>query len=215
MRPLSVIKSDDIDAIRVLINIHSPSLDPFIWDCTYNAGRIWKKSNYHLIKSDINAEHEVDFVADFRKIPLKDNSCEVIVFDPPHLPAAAGSVNSSKIWEKRFGNTADKDSGREGYNINRLFEPFLIEAKRVLVKNGIILAKIIDIVHNHQYQWQHIAFVNDVKKVKLTPCDMLIKVSKTGGNLTSGRWKNIKHLRRCHAYWIVVRKGKCERKCIM
>lgn len=105
-------------------------------------------------------------------MPFVDKLFDVMVFDPPHLPANAASTNSSKIWEKTYGITAD-DELRKCNNISNLFLPFLKEAKRVLVKEGIILAKIADIVHNHKYQWHHVDFINASKEVEMTPCDML------------------------------------------
>ena len=209
MRPLSVGSTDSI-AITNLIKIHSPVTCPVVLDCTYNLGKMWKGIDCQVIKTDIDSSFKIDFVSDFRKLPIQNDSINVIVFDPPHLPVTSASINSSGLWKERFGNTNQNGMGRNGYNINGIFDPFLIEAKRVLVKNGIILAKLIDIIHNHKYQWQHIDFIQKAEKLKLTACDMMIKVTKTGGRLNSGRWKKIKHLRRCHAYWIVIRKGRCE-----
>jgi hypothetical protein len=149
-------------------------------------------------------------VADFTAIPFADGSYDIIVFDPPHLPTNAASENSSKIWEKSYGITSDGE-GREGDNVSGMFIPFLKEAKRVLNKNGIVLAKIADIVHNHRYQWQHVDFVNATLEVGMTPCDLLIKCDPSAGNLQSSKWNNVKHLRKNHCYWIVVRNSsRCE-----
>lgn len=89
---------------------------------------------------------------------------------------------------------------------------FFKEAKRILKENGIVLAKIADIVHNHKYQWQHVDFIIAAREIGLTPCDMIIKADPNAGNLSSSKWKNIKHVRKAHCYWIVCRSGTCERK---
>jgi hypothetical protein len=145
---------------------------------------------------------------DFTAMPFAANSFHVVVFDPPHLPTAAASENSSLIWEKRYGITSE-GAGREGDNICGMFRPFLREAHRVLVNGGIVLAKLADIVHNHRYQWQMVDFVVAARELGLTPCDLMIKTRKTG--LVSSKWKRVKHLRRRHSYWVVVRNSKrCE-----
>jgi hypothetical protein len=46
----------------------------------------------------------------------------------------------------------------------------------------------------------------------MTPCDMLIKRDPAGGNLKSSKWKTVHHLKRVHSYFIVARKGRCERR---
>ena len=83
----------------------------------------------------------------------------------------------------------------------------------VLKIGGIVLAKIADIVHNHHYQWQQVDFINAVREVGMTPCDMMIKCDPCAGSLQSSKWNNVKHLRKAHCYWIVVRNSKrCEVK---
>lgn len=202
----------DSDAIPILLDIHCSSKSPRILDCTYNTGKMWKGLSYDVVRMDINPELDVDVVGDFTAIPLEDASFDCIVFDPPHLPTNAASKNSSKIYEKTYGIT-DKGEGREGDNVSDMFKPFLIEAKRVLKKDGIVLAKLADIIHNHRYQWHQVDFIQAVREVGMTACDMMVKCDPNAGKLTSSKWKNVRHLRRSHCYWIVVRNSKsCECK---
>ena len=93
-----------------------------------------------------------------------------------------------------------------------MHEDFLKEAKRVLVNDGLIFAKIKDYIHNHKYQWNLEYWNAAVRNARLTPCDLIIKRDPCGGNLKSGRWKKSHHARNVHCYWSVVRKGKCEPK---
>lgn len=207
----SVLYGKDWQALEILISLHNNIENPIILDVTYNTGKMWKKCKFKpIITMDIDPAYNTNIVGDFRDIPLEDNSVNIIIFDPPHLPTVAASQGSSKIYEKIYGIT-NNEKARSGDNVNNLFLPFLIEAKRVLNNNGIILAKIADITHNHRYQWQHIHFINMVNAVNMTPCDLLIKSDPAAGNLKSSKWKNIKHLRKNHCYWIVVRNStKCE-----
>lgn len=206
----SVLVGKDNEVIPILLELHAIE-NPYILDCTYNTGKMWKNLNYNVHKMDINSNYEVDTVGDFTKMPFENDSFDVIVFDPPHLPANAASKNSSKIFEEKYGIT--NDIARKGDNVSNLFPLFLLEAKRVLNKEGIVLAKIADLVHNHKYQWQHVDFINEVTKLNMTACDLMIKCDPSAGNLKSNKWKNFKHLRKAHCYWIVVRKSnRCEKK---
>ena len=211
-RPKSILLGKDYEALDILLKLHAPKYiteDNFILDCTYNKGKMWQGLSYKPVRMDINPSFEVDVVADFTAMPFVDASFDVIVFDPPFLPIHAASFNSSRIWELQYGITAD-DSLRRGDNVCPMFMPFLSEARRVLKADGIIIAKIGDLVHNHKQQFQGVEFVNCAYRVGLCPCDLLIKVRNS--NLNSSKWKHVRHLRKTHSYFFVVRKGSCERK---
>ncbi len=213
IREKTVLIGKDNEAIPILLKIHCNVENPFILDCTYNVGRMWEGSNYKPHRMDINDKLELDVVGDFTKMPFENNVFDVVVFDPPHLPTNAASKNSSNIWKERYGITNNENVGRDGDNVVGMFDPFLLEAKRVLKKDGIILAKIADLIHNHRYQWQQVEFINSAIKCQMTPCDMMIKCDPLAGRLQSSKWKNVKHLRKAHCYWIVVRNSlKCECK---
>lgn len=212
-RPKTVLVGKDNEAIPILLSIHCEAENPSILDTTYNTGKMWKGLTYNLTRMDIDPRHPVDVVGNFMQMPFSDNSFDVIVFDPPHLPTSAAKGKSSRIFEDKYGIT-DSGFGREGENVSGMFEPFLVEARRVIKERGILLVKLADLINNHRYQWQQVDFINAVRSVGgLTPCDMLIKCDPCAGNLNSSKWKNIKHLRKAHCYWIVVREGnRCERR---
>ncbi len=215
-RPHSSLFGTDAEALHVLLELHAaPSLE--ILDCTFNSGKMWRgiREKYHPVTLDINPDYQTDFVGDFRDLRsvVGNRRFDVLVFDPPHLPVAAASEHSSGIWREQYGITANDGTGREGDNVSDLFRPFFREAKHVLRDDGIALCKIVDIVHNHRYQWQHIDLVEAARQESMTPCDLLIKTDPRAGKLTSSQWKNIHHLRRNHCYWIVVRNSPhCERR---
>lgn len=212
MRPYSVYHGRDNEVIPILLDIHCDVADPAILDCTYNTGKMWTGLNYKVTRMDIEPKFEVDVVGDFTAMPFGDASFDVIAFDPPHLPNAAATPFSmvQQRWEEVYGITG-QGQGREGDNVSPLFEPFLKEAKRVLVPGGIVIAKISDLVHNHRYQWQQVDYILTVRKIGMTPCDMMIKCDPNAGNLKSSKWEKVRHFRKCHCYWIIVRNSqKCE-----
>jgi hypothetical protein len=212
-RPYSSIFGNDPEALKILLDVHAIE-NPKILDCTYNKGKMWRgiKENYNIKTLDIDPSYNTDYIGDFRNISFIAEKFDVLIFDPPHLPTNAASENSSGIW-KQYGLTGDDGTGRTGDNVSDLFIPFFIEAKKILNDDGVIFCKIVDIVHNHKYQWQHIDLITAAQAQGMTACDMLIKTDPCGGNLKSNLWKNVYHLKRNHCYWIVIRNSaKCEKR---
>lgn len=210
----SIMMGEDCEVLPLLIKLHSPNESPEILDVTYNTGTMWKGivDKYKVYTMDIDPAFETDYIGDFKDMSFIDRKFDVVVFDPPHLPTNAASKGSSKIWEHSYGITDDVGMGRDGDNVVPLFDPFFSSVKKILVKNGIVLAKISDIVHNHKYQWQHVDLIISARNAGLMPCDMIVKRSASAGKLRSSKWKNQYHTRRCHSYWIVVRNSnRCER----
>lgn len=206
----SVLWGTDAQALPLLLSLHCAVETPRILDVTANRGVMWQGlPPYDLTTLDINPAFAPDVVGDFRALPFADASFDVLVFDPPHLPAAAASPNSSRLWADRYGITEEHTPHADA--VSSVFAPFLAEARRVLVSDGIVLAKLADLVHTHAYQWQHVDFVLAVRQAGMTPCDLLVKVDPNAGHLRSSRWVNEHHLRKAHCYWIVVRNSaRCE-----
>ena len=205
----SVLHGKDYEALNILIPLHCKAPDPKILDCTWGKGTMWNKANYQPCEcTDVQdlpgITHQIDFT---RLHTCFSQQFDVVVFDPPHLPGAAASEHSACPMVGRFG----LDHSLAGDNVNGFFEPALTSIKQVLEPGGIVLVKIADLIHNHAYQWQQVEVVLAARAVGLTPCDMLIKCDPSAGNLTSSKWENQYHLRKAHCYWIVLRKGGCER----
>lgn len=204
----SVLYGKDYEALNILIPLHA-NPHPHILDCTWGKGTMWRGCNYQPdVATDIQKLPGSTGQADFTQLhTIFAPRFDVVVFDPPHLPSAAASQHSTCPMIDRFG----LDHSTDGDNVSSFFEPALVSIKQVLVSNGIVLVKIADLVHNHVYQWQHIEVILAGRKAGLTPCDMLIKCDPAAGNLISSKWQNQHHLRKAHCYWIVFRKGGCER----
>lgn len=208
----SITSEKDSVILKGLISLHGVK-DPYIVDATYGKGVMWKDCSFQPhVRMDLRSMPNVNHIGDFKVMAgIEDQSVDVLVFDPPHLPNHAGTKSSSKVYGNNYGLTDIGDVNREGDNVFGLFDPFLLQAKRVLRREGILLTKICDLTHNHRYQWQQVEFVNCVQRMGMTPCDMVIKQNKT--KLLSSKWKNSFHVLKMHSYWIVVRPGKCcERK---
>lgn len=179
-----------------------------IIDVCCNERRMWKGSVWgaKVTYYDADPAFKPDVIADWGNLPDGENSVDVCVYDPPHLPIAAASPKSLQRYADDYGLRKSCN----GDNISDLHKPFLKEAKRVLKSDGLIFAKIKDYIHNHRYQWNLEYFNQIVREIGLTPCDLIIKKDPCGGNLKSGRWKRSYHAKNVHCYWVIVRKGKCE-----
>jgi predicted methyltransferase len=155
---------------------------------------------------DIEEKRQPSIVGDNTHMPFLDESFDVVVFDPPHIPNQG--KDQSKDFNTRFGLVLKSPAGN-GYNFSHLYPPFVQEAYRVLKPEGILFCKITDYVHGHRFQWAHVEFIQAARSVGFCPCDCIIKIRK--GPIVSPKWKRAHHTRRHHCYWLTFRKSdKCE-----
>jgi SAM-dependent methyltransferase len=202
----SVWYGTDAELLEKLLDFYPRKRPTHILDATVNRGRFWEGSKWKVVGMDINPKFKPDIVADNRAMPLKDDSFDVIVYDPPHIPNQG--KDKKKDFNDRFGLVL-KSPATNGYNFTHLYPPFVAEAHRVLRKEGILLCKIADYVHGHRFQWAHIELIRAAEQVGFTACDCIVKIRK--GPIVDPRWKTAHHARRHHCYWLVFRKSdKCE-----
>lgn len=202
----SVWDGDDAELLERMLDFYPRQEPKAILDATVNVGRFWRGSTRPVIGMDIDPRYKPDVVGDNRDMPFEDESFDVVVYDPPHIPNQG--KDRTKDFNIRFG-LGLKSSAENGYNFSHLYPPFLREAYRVLRPEGILFAKITDYVHNHRYQWAHVEFIKAAEAVGFQPCDCIIKIRK--GPIISPKWKNAHHSRRQHSYWLIFRKSnKCE-----
>lgn len=199
-----------------------PSIDPEpILDATHNAGRFWIGSTRNVWSMDIDPTHKPRIVADNRimvglntrtgKVDYRvpSNTFGTVVFDPPHV-GPQGRDKSVKRFDADYG--AHVACGKEhGWTLSYLYPPFLEQAKRVLKPEGLLLAKITDMVNSHRSRWAHCDFMRMAEEAGFTVCDLIVKIRK--GPMQSNRWKTAHHARKRHCFWIVCRNGpNCERQ---
>jgi hypothetical protein len=189
-----------------------PAIDPHpILDATYNTGRIWRGSAWaeRVVSMDIDPQHKPQIVADNREMQgVRSRHYGVVVYDPPHV-GPQGRDKSVKRFDADFGATMA--CGKEhDWTLSYLYPPFLKQAQRVLKPEGLLLAKITDMVNSHRSRWAHVDFMRMAEEAGFTVCDLIVKV-RTGPMLSS-KWKVAHHARKRHCFWIVCRNGeKCER----
>lgn len=202
----SIWYGEDAELLERMLTFYPRRRPRRILDATVNFGRFWCESKRRVVGLDIEAKYRPHVVGNNMQMPFRSDKLDVVVYDPPHIPNQG--KDRQKDFHERFGLGA-KSPRSHNYNFTHLFSPFLEEAYRVLRREGILLCKIADYVHNHRLQWAHIELVNAARKVGFQPCDCIVKVRK--GPIVDPKWKVAHHARRHHCYWLVFRKSvKCE-----
>ena len=206
----SVWEGTDGELLEAILRFY-PTIPPTpILDATHNAGRMWKGSKRRVVSMDIDPRYKPDIVGDNRIMKgVPSGKFGVVVYDPPHV-GPQGRDKSSKRFDVDFG--AFVECGKEhDWNLSYLYPPFLRQAKRVLKPDGLLLAKITDMVNNHKSKWPHCDFMRMAEEVGFTVCDLIIKIRT--GPMVSTKWKEAHHARKRHCFWIVCRNSdECERR---
>jgi hypothetical protein len=202
----SVWDGEDAELIEHMLAFYPHKRPKRILDATVNGGRFWRGTKRKIIGLDIAASHRPSIVADNTLMPFADKRFDVVVYDPPHVPNQG--KDKQKDFHVRFG-LGQRSAKEHGYSFAHLYPAFAQEAYRVLKTDGILLCKITDYIHDHQYQWAHVDFVQAATAVGFRACDCIIKIRK--GPIIDPKWKVAHHSRRQHCYWLVFRKSdKCE-----
>ncbi len=180
-----------------------------ILDATHNVGRFWRGSTRQVVSMDIDSRYKPMIVGDNRNmVGVESSSFGVVVYDPPHV-GPQGRDKSRKRFDVDFGATM-ACGVKENWTLSYLYPPFLKEAKRVLKPEGLLLAKITDMVNSHRSRWAHCDFMRMAEEAGFTVCDLIIKVRH--GPMISDKWKTAHHARKRHCFWIICRNGdRCER----
>ncbi len=216
----SVWEGSDGELLEEMLSFY-PSINPEpILDATYNTGRFWNASTRNVWSMDMEPKYKPRIVADNREMVglnartgernyrVRTSMFGTVVYDPPHV-GPQGRDKSVKRFDVDFGATMA--CGKEhGWTLSYLYPPFLEQAKRVLKPNGLLLAKITDMVNSHKSRWAHCDFMRMAEDAGFTVCDLIVKTRT--GPMRSTKWKRAHHARKRHCFWIVCRNGdNCER----
>jgi hypothetical protein len=202
----SVWDGEDSELLERLLRFYPCRSPKRILDATVNGARFWRDSKRRVIGLDIERSHRPTVVADNTRTPFRNEFFDVVVYDPPHIPNQG--KDHQKDFTTRFG-LGSRSPKELGYTFSHTFPPFVREAYRILTREGLLICKISDYVHDHRYQWAHVELVQAASDAGFQPCDCIIKIRK--GPIIDPKWKMAHHSRRQHCYWLVFRKSeKCE-----
>jgi hypothetical protein len=171
-------------ALQKLIHIvFPPGLTVF--DPTYGNGTFWRGWDRALIGGDKDRTRARDVQLDFRNLPLRDQSVDLVVFDPPFQPQTTRGKIENHYSAVPGGVPA----------VRMLFERGLTECWRV-AKVGLIV-KCQDYIHDHRPVWMSL-WAYDVLG---EPYDfMTVRTQKT---LRARNWTRQRSVWRNHStYWV-------------
>lgn len=190
----SMSRSNDY-IIQAILELHVPShkidLDP-----TYSKGVFYKNLPEPRLKYDILPQAKGVKKADCRKLPIKKNSLNCIMFDPPFV--VSGNKDSSGVIPNRFSFF---DSPKEMLDF---YYDSLLEFKRILKDQGILIFKCQDTVSSGINYMSHVYICNMAMDIGFYPKDLFILEAKSR---LIGNHKSQKHARKYHSYFWVFEKN--------
>jgi hypothetical protein len=199
---MTVIRSvyeNQTDILKGIMALYAP--DGFECDCTYGNGQFYRDIPPPIFRFDIDPQTPDTIQATSDNLPLTDKSISSLVFDPPFLTyvRAGRGGNGKMIMAKRFAGYWRYDELESHYKAT------LTEAGRVLCKNGIMVFKCQDIIHNHKIHCTHANVIAWAENSGLRLQDLFILPAKH--RLPSpNRAGTQKHARIFHSYFLVLRK---------
>lgn len=159
-------------------------------DVTYGKGIMWQKIDeapYKVLKSDILTG------VDFRNLPYEDRSINCLILDPPYMN---GGLTVKDSINKFYNN---KIVGHEA--VVRLYTAGILEASRVIKKNGYIIVKAQDESNNKQ-NFTHIKLITMLDILGWRVVDLFVLIQS---GLPAMRHNYQKTARKNHSYAIVAR----------
>lgn len=196
---------DEQEIIKDILYLHcdGASID---CDPTYSIGNFYKdglqKPKY---KFDLNPQLPEVTQADVRKLPLADNSINILMFDPPFVIGGITYTEADEgscIIPKRFMQFESFDELKEMYSQS------LKEFSRIVAENGIIIFKCQDCVASAKQYFSHCWIMYEAIKFGFYPKDLFIYAVKN--RMISVTPESQQHARKFHSYFWVFEKRKSK-----
>jgi hypothetical protein len=195
-----VIKSlsfEQDEILKSIIDLYCS--DGFDADITYGNGVFYKnipQPKYKLDADPQTFETQHGFSDD---LPFDNETLNSIVFDPPFLTYIKAGRDTNMIMGKRFSGYWRYDELQEHYT--NTFK----DVARVLKKNGYLILKCQDIIHNHKLHPTHIYATQWAGEHGLKLKDLFILGAKHRLPNPNKNGKQ-KHARVYHSYFMVFQK---------
>ena len=178
------------DIFPDILKLYSNDNDTIV-DITYGKGVFWKNvdiSKYNFHPSDILTG------IDYNNLPYKNNSVNIVVFDPPYMGHNGGNnYNVARNYQ------VDIPKYHKDY-IQRLYFKGIIEARRILKKNGYLILKCQDEIQSGKQRMNHITIIEYCTSNGYRVEDLFVVVQK---NTPIIRHNYQLHARKNHSYFIV------------
>lgn len=182
-------------------------------DPTYSIGNFYKNTGIEdpQYKFDINPQLDSVTYGDSRNLPLKDNSINCMMFDPPFLATTGNSLkntDNNNIINKRFGVYPSETE------LHQFYIDSMKEAYRVLNEKGILIFKCQDKISSGKQYMSHCFIYDEAVKIGFYPKDLFILLAK---NRLIADWqlRNQKNSRKFHSYFWVFEKNNKKIKYVV
>lgn len=156
-----------------------------VLDATYSQGKFWTQATGHIrvIGTDLDQKGAKDARADFRHLPFRSGSVDVVVLDPPYI--CDPGRGKPGVMSSRFGAYASVEEMRAAVKAG------CREAWRVARLGAIVKTQ--DHVHNSRKVWMSgwvagAMPVEEYERVHLVTRQKVIASSWTQGQLSA--WSN-------------------------
>jgi hypothetical protein len=170
-----------------------------VLDCTWGRGAFWQRtdtSRFRLIGADLLDRTGVTMQADFRSLPLRSRSADVVVLDPPYVLRA----DTGRFIDARYRNSETTRNMTYARMLD-LYRDGVAEAARVLRPGGTCWVKCQDATENRCQRWSVVDIPAVATAAALTARDLFVLTNPTPpGGLHAERQN---YARRNHSYlWI-------------
>ena len=201
-----LIRSISYSQEEILYNILKLHVPSGIIDCdpTYSKGNFYKSGiiQQPIYKYDINPLSDDVMRSDCRHLPLKNDSLNCIVFDPPFLATTGKSLRSNdnnNIINKRFSVFSSEQE------LHQFYVDSMIEFYRIIKDDGILIFKCQDKISSGKQYMSHVFIANQAVQIGFYPKDLFILLAK---NRIVANWQtqNQKNARKYHSYFWVFQK---------
>ena len=171
-----------------------------IADVTFGPGAFWRllggTTRFRVIGSDLHPGEGARVAADFRRLPYKDQSVDIVVLDPPYMHH--GGKSSAPLRAARYnGHTIQ---GFDHRDIIELYRLGMVEAVRVLRAGGMVWVKCQDEIESARQCRSHIEIYQIARDLGLRDQDKFVVASNP---MRTRRWQRQMHAHKNHSYlWI-------------
>ena len=187
------------EILRAIISLHCPN--GFDCDMTYGNGSFWTSIPRPRYCYDIDPQNLEAVKADSQRIPHEKESLQSVVFDPPFLTYCKNGrdhAGQRVAMTARFGGYYKYEELEEHYRHT------ISEAYRVLKRNGIMVFKCQDIIHNHKMHCTHVNVINWAECEGFRLKDLFVLAARN--RMPSPQRGTQRHARIWHSYFLILQK---------
>ena len=191
MKHIGSVFDDESDLLEAILKLHAPNgieLDPM-----YNKGNFYKRIPKPKYRFDINPIVSDCEKADATYLPIKDNTIQCMILDPPFMFGIHGK-SDQYYSSKTHGIYKNFDE------LALQYHAILLEANRVLKPKGTLIFKCQDYTDSRTTM-THVHVFNWAMKLAFYPKDIAI-LHKPHGKIANHNLTQ-RHLRKHHTYFWV------------